>query len=415
MTDETINIMGPEMLTDPFGVYARVREENSVARGTMPGVTDFWLVTRYDDVTAVMADPRFVGDVKNIPGIDAPDIMEQMLLATGVPADYLKYLRPSISELDGPEHGWYRRVLSRVLTVRRVRELRPRMVEISDRLIGELPEKAEDGVVDLLKDYAVVYSITVICELIGIPELGRVLWEKWSQVLAAGAGAGREDAIGATLRNLVQHLHELVDQRRAQPREDLVSALLEVRQEDADLDDTTIIRMVLGLILAGHENTANVITNSMAALLAHPSQFALMRTDPDLVEGAFDECMRWAAPVLGSRLRYATENLEVAGMPVAKGEAVVPVLAAANRDPRKFENPEKFDIRRRPDRECTHLAFGYGIHYCSGAALAREEALVALSGLAAAFPDLSLTVEYADLQRGPNPGAYYLSSLPVKL
>jgi len=404
----SIDLTDPELLKDPFTAYSRVREQGGLARGVIPGVAPVWLATRYDDVKLVMGDARFVNDVANVPGMDAPNVTEQILLAMGIPPAYLVYLRSGMNDSDGADHARLRKLVTRAFTVRRVAELRPRMAEIAERLLDELPG---DDVVDLLAHFAYPLPIMVICELVGIPEPDRARWRHWSATLAKGMGPD----MGGALRGLVDHVGELIELRRAEPADDLLSALVRA-QDDDRLSDVELVTLVLNLVVAGHETTAHLIANGTAALLTHPDQLTLLRDDPALLPRAVHELMRWCGPALGTRLRYATEDVDFDGTLVRKGEAVLPVLVGANHDPRVYDRPERLDLTRDPDRRReTHVGFGHGPHYCLGAALARQEGEVAFAALLRRFPDLALAVDPGDLVRGPNPGTWQLAALPVRL
>lgn len=388
----TVDLMDPELVRDPFGVYSRIREQAPMARGVIPGLEPLWIATRYEDVKTVMSDARFVNDATNA---GAPDMTEQLLLASGIPA---KYVRPTMSDFDGPRHTRLRRLVSRAFTARRIADLRPRVEEITEDLLDRLPQ---DEVVDLLQHFAYPLPITVICELVGVPEQDRMRWRDWSRLLAPGMGPG----MGEAVRGMAGHTRELIEQRRASPAGDLISGLA----SDDQLSETELIRVILSLVVAGYETTAHLIANGTAALLTHPHQLALLRADPSLLPRAVNELIRYCGPALGTRMRYATEDTEISGTLVHKGEAVMPILAAANYDPRVFDAPEQLDVTR--DGE-PHVGFGHGPHYCLGAALARQEGEVAFGALLRRFPNLALA---GDLQRGPNPGTWHLAGLPVNL
>ncbi|MEU9887020.1 cytochrome P450 [Sphaerisporangium sp. NPDC051011] len=411
----TVNLMDPGLMADPFAGYGRLREEAPLVRGTFFGRgTPMWLATRYEDVKMVLGDHRFVNNPASVPGLDVENIRRRELGARGIPADLAEYVLESVLDADGADHIRLRRLVSRAFTARRVSELRPRVEQITEELLDRLAATAEDGVADLIEHFAYPLPITVICELVGIPEEDRPRWRAWGKALVTLENGG----MGEALREMVAHIHELIDRRRAAPTGDLLTGLIRAHDEDGDrLSDTEMVTLVLTLVLAGHETTAHLIGNGTAALLAHPGQLALLRSDPALMPRAVHELMRWCGPVQATRMRYATEDLTVGGMPVRKGETVMAVLVGANHDPRAFDDPERLDITREPEagRKETHVGFGYGLHYCLGAALARQEGEVAFEALLRRFPDLSLAVDPADLERQPMPGSWRLARLPVKL
>lgn len=411
-----VDLDAEEVLKKPFASYSQMREQSPLLMATLPGVEPFWIVTRCEDVKLVMGDQRFMVNVANVPGMeDAPNRMEQVLLAGGIPQEYVEYSRANLTSVDGAEHFRLRRLVSQAFSARRVNSLRPRVEEIIEDLLDRLPDQAEDGVADLLAHFAFPLSLTVIYELVGVPEEDRrrflaAVWEWTVGNMASGdpqRGPGR--ATG------VDYVRDLIERRRAEPEDDLVSALIRAQDEDHDrLTDDEMLWLILSLVIAGHETTAYLIANGTVALLTHPEQFAALRRQPGLMPRAVNEMMRWCGPALRAPHRYATEDVEVGGVLVRKGEGVMPILAGANYDPRVFADPERFDITREQERKETHVGFGYGLHYCLGAALARQEAEAAFGALLRRYPGLALAVAPQDLERGHG-GVWKLMKLPVTL
>ncbi|GAA3793817.1 cytochrome P450 [Sphaerisporangium flaviroseum] len=410
----TVNMMDPELMSDPYGGYSRIREQAPLVRGSFFGRgTPLWLVTRYDDVKMVLGDGRFVNNPANVPGLDIENIREKEIAARGIPKEYAQYVLDSVLDADGADHLRLRKLVSRAFTARRVSELRPRVEEITEELLDRLADTAEDGVVDLLEHFAYPLPITVICELVGIPEQDRPQWREWGKALVTL----RSGRMAVALREMVDHIHKLIERRRATPTGDLLTGLIRAQDEDGDrLSDTEMVTLVLTLVLAGHETTAHLIGNGTAALLTHPDQLALLQKDPALMPRAVHELMRWCGPVQATRLRYAAEDVEIGGMPVRRGEAVMAVLVGANYDPRRFDDPERFDLTRESDgRRESHVGFGHGLHYCLGAALARQEGEVAFEALLRRFPGLALAVGPEELERELMPGSWRLARLPLRL
>ncbi|RCV49089.1 cytochrome P450 family protein [Marinitenerispora sediminis] len=407
------NLADPELVADPYGGYGRLREQAPVLRARYLDGAPIWLVTRLDEVRTVLSDPRFVNDPSVL--ADAPPTASRRAFVEGmgIPEDLAPYLFGTILDLDAPDHTRLRKLVSRTFTVRRVGELRPRVEEITERLLDELPARAEDGVVDLVECFGYPLPITVICELVGVPEEDRPRWREWGRQLVPPDPA----TLGSILRAMVDHIADLIKRRRSQPASDLLTGLIRTHDEDGDrLSDTEMIAMVLTLVVAGHETTTHLISNGVAALLTHPVQLELLRSDPSLLPGAVHELMRWCGPVHATRLRYATEDVEVGGVTVHRGDAVQPVLVSANYDPRHTPEPERLDLTRRPaGRGESHVGFGYGIHYCLGAALARQEGEVAFGALLRRYPDLSLAVPAEELEWLPIPANRRLARLPVRL
>jgi cytochrome P450 len=250
----------------------------------------------------------------------------------------------------------------------------------------------------------------VICELVGIPEADRPAWRQWGRALASMS----PDLMPPALREMVAGIHTLIGIRRETPENDLLSALVRVHDEEhGRLSDQELVTFVLTLVLAGHETTAHLIGNSVVALLEHPDQLALLREQPQRWPTAVHELVRTCGMALIANLRYARQDMDFAGVSLRAGEAVVPVLVAANFDPRRYPEPDRFDVTRVPSGHGEgHLGFGHGAHYCLGAALARQETEVALRALFDRFPSLR-TAAAPTWQ--PVPGSRRLAELPVLL
>ncbi|ASU83046.1 cytochrome P450 [Nocardiopsis gilva YIM 90087] len=411
---DVLDMLDPELLSNPFGVYRRLREQTPLARALPRGIdTPVWLATRYADVRTVMSDARFSNDPDDVPDGLADDLHRQITSTRGLSGEEAQYVARSILDLEGADHTRLRKLVSRAFTARRVNELRPRMQEITDRLLDELPSKAADGAVDLIDHFAYPLPITVICELVGIPDEDRQQWHRWSDALISID----RTAFGPALLEGAAYIRDLIGHRRARPTQDLLSALLRVEEEDGDrLTEEELVRLVFTLVIAGHVTTAHLIGNGVLALLTHQDQLARLRADPDLTPRAVHELMRWCGPVLGAvRVRYATDDVEIADTLIHRGEGVLALFASANRDPREFPDPDRLDITREPPRRETHLGFGHGAHYCLGAALARQEAETAFDSLFRRYPKLSLAVPPESLHHRPSPNFRGLPQLPVRL
>ncbi|MCK7621772.1 cytochrome P450 [Streptomyces sp. RS10V-4] len=408
------NVMEPALLADPFTGYGALREQGPLVRGRFVDDTPVWLVTRFEEVRAILRDHRFANDPARAKGAaEGESPIDRLMDMLGLPEQYRHYLAGSILNLDAPDHTRIRRLVSRAFTARKIMDLRPRVEEIADDLLDRLPEHAENGVVDLLRHFAYPLPITVICELVGIPEEDRPQWREWGSQLVSL----RPEQLTASFPAMIDHIHELIGARRAALTDDLLSELIRTHDDDGSrLSDIEMVTLVLTLVLAGHETTAHLISNGTAALLTHPDQLRLLRSDPGLLPRAVHELMRWCGPVQMTQMRYATEDVEVAGTRITKGEAVQLVLVAANYDPRHYAEPTRLDLTRQPAaRAENHVGFGHGMHYCLGAGLARQEAEVAFGKLLARYPDLSLAVAPDALRRVPLPGNWRLAELPLRL
>lgn len=395
------NAAEPKMLDLLFDrdEYRVLREERPVTRVRHFNGTVVWLVTRYDDIRTVLADPGVSNDPRHQTRLDTT-------AAPGLPPEYLRYLGRGVSMMDAPDHSRVRRLVSTVFTARRVQTLRPRVREIADGLLDRL---AGRGAVDLLAEFAYPLPFAVISELLGVPEefrehwraaLEGMMWGSWEQV-APGA------------RAMADYATRLVALRRDEPGDDLISALVRTRDTDGDrLDDDELTALVITILNAGHETSAQLIANGVFALLSHPDQSAALRAEPGLLPSAIEELLRLFGPAELAGLRFAKEPVEVGGVTIPAGDVIQILWASANRDDTQFPDAERFDITRKNN---THLAFGHGIHYCLGAALARVEADVAFGALLRRFPGLSLAVPVDEVRwkRGFPRGINRLETLPV--
>ncbi|MDA0563975.1 cytochrome P450 [Streptomonospora sp. S1-112] len=409
----TVSLLDPDLLADPYTGFARLREAAPVQRVRHLDGSTMWLVTRQDDVRTVLDDPRFVNDPGRIEG-GPGDKRAQMITTFGIPEEYIPYLADTMLDADPPDHTRLRKLVSRAFTVRRVNALRPRVEEITDDLLDRLPAAAgDDGAVDLVEHFAYPLPITVICEMVGVPEADRPLWRDWGARMMGLDPASMSSAF----REMIDHIHGMVEERRARPADALLDALIAVRDDDGDrLTETELVTMVLTLVIAGHETTAHLIGNGTHALLTHPEQARMLREDPALAPGAVHELMRWCGPVLITRPRWAAEDVVLADTLVRKGEGVEAVLVSANHDPRHYPDPTRLDITRTYDtRGEHHLGFGHGLHYCLGAALARQEGEVAFTRLLSRYPDLALAVPEDEVRWMPRPGLRRLIELPLRL
>jgi cytochrome P450 len=394
--EEQPTLVDAEFKADAHARYAAMRARGPVHRVRFPSGLEGWVVVGHDaartalrhpalgkDVTAGHAALEAVGSVTHRPGVG---LGGNMLTA------------------DPPEHTRLRRLVAGAFTPRRTEALEPRIREITEGLIDALAPRGE---VDLVESFTAPLPMTVISELLGVPEDQRSDFRTWSQqVLGPPSPAAR--AGGVALNRL---LAELLEVKRAEPGDDLLSALVAVRDEDdGRLSDAELLGTAVLLVVAGHETTVNLLGNAVLALLRHPEQARLLRERPELLPGAVEEFLRYDAPVEFTPHRFASADLELCGQRIRRGEIVLVALTSAGRDPAGADQGsaagfEELDVTRRGAR---HLSFGHGIHYCLGAPLARLEAVVALGALLRRLPDLELAVPYervewipAGIMRGP--------------
>jgi cytochrome P450 len=359
-----------ELRRDPHPVYARLRAQGPVHRVRLPGSDpDYatWLVVGYEEARAALADPRLAKDGHKI---GATFLDEEMigkhLLAT-----------------DPPQHTRLRALVTRAFTMRRVERLRPRIQQITDDLLDEMLPR---GRADLIEALAFPLPITVICELLGVPDMDRAEFRKMStEVVAPTSSQSEYDAVV----RLAEYLTGLIEDKRcSRPTDDLLSDLLRTTAEDGDRLSAQELRgMAYLLLIAGHETTVNLIGNGVHALLTHPDQLAALRADMSLLDGAVEEMLRYEGPVHSATFRYAAEPLEIAGTLIEQGDHLVVGLTASGRDGGRYGDPDRFDVRRDARG---HLAFGHGIHFCLGAPLARLEGRTAVGSLLQRAPELAL-------------------------
>jgi cytochrome P450 len=310
--------------------------------------------------------------------------------------------------LDPPDHTRLRKLVSAAFTRRRCELLAPRVQDLADELVAGFADRDE---VDLVAAFAHPLPITVICELLGVPEADRGAFRGWTKPLVAGGMAGFE-AYSTAATALVGYLRELLARKRREPADDLLSALVAVRDGGDALTEDELTSMVFLLLVAGHETTVNLIGNGVLALLTHPDQRAALRARPDGIAAAVEELLRFDGPLQSAIPMISARATRIGGTPVPAGELVVVSLMAANRDPARYPDAARLDL----GRDATgHLAFGHGVHHCLGAPLARLEGRIALATLLDRFPGMRLAAPADELSRAPGLLMNGLNELPVRL
>ncbi len=365
------NPWSPALQRDPYAVYRALRDRGAVQR-----TLGAWVVSRYEDVAFVLRDPRFSVNRSVLPPF------KLMRWAARKSPDFVNIIERSLLVLDPPAHTRVRSLVNKAFTPRRVQALRPRIEAIADELLLAAKPRGE---MELIRDFAHPLPVVVIAELLGVPSEDREKFRLWSndvvQILdplsAGGIGPAKRAATA-----LGDYFREMLAQRRREPRDDLLSAMLVAEEDGSTLGEAELVPLATLLLAAGHETTSNLIGNAVLALLAHPGERKRLQEDPSLLPSAVDEFLRYDAPVQGTD-RVATEDLELHGKRIRKGQVVVALLGSANRDERRFAEPDRFDVGRADNR---HLAFGNGVHFCLGAPLARLEAEVAIGALLRHFP-----------------------------
>lgn len=376
---------------DPL--YARLRREEPVVRVSCPFGEDAWLVTRHADMRTILADPRFSRAA-------AADHDEARL--TPLPVS------TSILGMDQPDHTRLRRLLARVFTERRVEELRPGVEKVANGLLDEVMAAGAPG--DLMESFAVPLAGTVVCDLLGVPFEDQDEFRAWMDAFSATTVMTAEETEEGT-EALHSYMAHLMRNRRAEPRDDLIGAMVRASDEEEKLTETELVELASVLLIAGHETVSSQLVDSLYVLLTHPAQLELLKHRPELTPGAVEELLRYV-PLIShvTFARYATEDVELGGVLVRAGEAVLPAIPSANRDETVFENADVFDITRTHQ---PHLGFGHGIHRCLGARLARMELQVALELILRRMPGVRCAVPFGDLRWKDGMQVRSLLHLPV--
>ncbi|WP_020658488.1 cytochrome P450 [Amycolatopsis benzoatilytica] len=371
-----LDLTDPAVVLDPFSTYGAAREQGPLAKLVGPGFPPMWVVTRHAEARAMLADSRFAlseGSYHHRPE---------------VPEHCRPYLR-TMQEVEGEEHARLRRLAAPAFAARRALEFRPQIEKIVGQYLDALPA---EGPVDLLTEFAQPLPMAVICELVGVPEAERPRWHEYGGAVVQAHGEG----FAAAVPGIIDSSRSLA----AHPDSALLAHLT-----SAGLTETETVALVWQLVLAG-QTPANFIANSVETLLAHPDQLEILRAEPELWPGAVEELMRWCGSQLLTIPRQATEDVELHGSLIRRGEQVTASIAAANRDPRVFADPDRFDVRRTGG---AHLGFAHGPHFCLGASFARVQAEAALTALLDRFPGLRVL----EAKRMPDPGTWRLAGLPV--
>jgi cytochrome P450 len=384
--------LGADYFADPDAVHDRLRARNPVAPVILPGGQRAWLITGYAEARAALADPRLH---KNPPGWSPG---RDSIFAA---------MDAHMLNSDPPDHERLRRLVNKAFTARRVERLKPRITEITSALLDDMSTRRE---VDLLASFAVPLPVTVICELLGVPAADRDDFRAWTATILSDAASPAQYQADATA--MIRYFMALLAAKRREPADDLLSALISVRDAGDALSEDELTSMAFLLLVAGHETTVNLIGTGMLALLLNPGELARLRADPSLLGGAVEELLRHTSPVNHATLRFTGEPSEIGGVLVPQGEVVLVSLSGADRDPARYRDPARLDLGRDASG---HLAFGYGIHYCLGAPLARLEAEIAFAAVLERFGSITLAVPPSALRWRPSTLIRGLEALPVRL
>ena len=397
-------LVSPEIFSDPYPLYHQLREQDPVHWSEVWGC---WVLTRYADVVAVLRDYRRFTNVGRI-----ATFLDQL------PAGVRAQIQPlydnftvGMPNTDPPEHTRVRGLVNQAFSARVVESMRPRVQEIVD---GLLDQAEGGGEMEVIRDLAYPLPAIVIAETLGVPAEDRDQFKAWSDDIVAFHGTGRPhiETIKKSTAALLETkawLLQLIEARRRQPEDDLISALVAAEERGEVLSETELAATCITLLTAGHETTTGLIGNGLLALLRHSDQMRKLRENPTMIGTAVEEFLRFDTSFLRA-WRLTAEDVRIGGRSIPKGQTISLMLGAANRDPAQFEDPDRLDITRDPN---LHTSFGWGIHFCAGAPLARREAEIAFTTLLRRFPRLKLDEEGVEWQR--NNTFHNLKSLPVIL
>lgn len=359
-----------------------------------------WLITRYRDISWLLKDGSLIKDITRV-----------------VPAEKLgpEAEAKGLLSSDPPDHMRLRALVNQAFTPQRIRALEPRITQIAEELLARVRAAGE---MEFMAGFAIPLPVIAIAELLGVPAGDRHEFRAWSNALLRGMDGIRANAEIAKKGEeanlaLIGYLGTLVAQRRAAPRDDLISALIAAQDGGEQLSEEELVVMCRLLLIAAHETTVNLLGNGLLTLLQHREQWQLLRQQPELLPSAIEGMLRYESPVQRATIRFTTRSLAIAGQTIPAGQQVSAVIGAANRDPAQFPEPDRFDITRQPNR---HLAFGLGIHFCLGAPLARTEARIGFGQLLAGFPEMALATSTPPcrMRRAPRSGCRPTKSQPFR-
>src|SRR2546421_2242779 len=382
MTKKQVDVTDPTFKANPFPFYAQLRAEAPVFPVKLPNSISkqrAWLITRYDDVLNVLKDERFAKDRRNAM------TPEQLKKLPWMPPMF-KPLEHNMLDLDSPDHTRLRALVHKAFTPRLIEQ----MCNQIQALTNELLDRAEpNGGMDLIADFALPLPLTMIGRILGVPAQDNQKFHCWSKTLIS-AGTNRNLLVLIpSIMSFMGYLKKLIKERRAHPKDDLVTALVQAKDGSDKLSGDEVLAMIFLLLVAGHETTVNLIGSGSLALLEHPDQLEKLRIEPAIIKPAIEELVRFVCPVEMATERYTREEITIAQTPIPRGELVLAVIGSANRDANYFDNPDSLDVTRENNK---HLAFGLGAHYCLGAPLSRLEGQIAISTLIRRMPNLRLSI-----------------------
>ncbi|MCC3687940.1 cytochrome P450 [Bacillus cereus] len=398
--EDGINLASAQFKEDAYEIYKESRKKQPILFVNQVEIGKEWLITRYEDALPLLKDNRLKKDWTNVFSQD----IKNMYLSV----DNSDHLTTHMLNSDPPNHSRLRSLVQKAFTPKMIAQLDGRIQRIADDLISDIERK---GILNLVDDYSFPLPIIVISEMLGIPKEDQAKFRIWSHAVIASPETPEEiKETEKQLSEFITYLQYLVDIKRKEPKEDLVSALILAESEGHKLSARELYSMIMLLIVAGHETTVNLITNTVLALLENPNQLQLLKDNPKLIDSAIEEGLRYYSPVEVTTARWAAKPFQIHHQTIQKGDMVIIALASANRDETVFENPEIFDITRENNR---HIAFGHGSHFCLGAPLARLEAKIAITTLFNRMPELQIKGNREEIKWQGNYLMRSLEELPL--
>jgi cytochrome P450 len=385
ISDPLLNITD-DFLRDPYKYYKQLRDADPIYWSEEG---DYWLVTGYEEADLMLRDLRF-GKTHHLLGRGS--------FLSSMAAGLVSRLLPrsqSMLNMNPPDHTRIRSLVNKTFTPKMIEQMRVHIQEITDNLIDKIQNKKQ---VDLVAEFAFPLPVNVIAEMLGVPAKDQEQFKHWSRNLAAVLEpttnlANLFRAVKAR-QEFINYLRPLIEMRRKEPKDDLISSLVQVEEQGDKLSETEMFTNIMLLLAAGHETTVNLISNSMLALLTNPDQYDLLKSKPDLIGSAVEEFLRFDGPVQAVR-RIAMEDIILNDKTIKTGQNLMVLVGAADRDPKRFADPDKLDITRTNNK---HLAFGFGIHHCVGYALATAEGQIAVDTLLKRLPNMKLAMDTKDLR-----------------
>jgi cytochrome P450 len=387
-TDVDDDMLTPERVADPYPFFAELRATAPVHWSDRYRA---WFISRWDDVFEALRDPRFSSD--RVKPVFDTKLTDEQRAARKPMFDIFQYW---MVFNDPPDHTRLRGLVNRAFTPKAIAALRPRIEEVVAEQLASIRER---GSADLIRDFAFPIPAVVIAEMMGVPAAERDLFKSWSDAIMAlvfGAAdtPGRREQAQQSLLDLAAYLHDLLAHFRSHPAENLLTDLIGSQEADDRLSDDEIVATCTLVLFGGHETTTNLIGNGTRTLLDHPDQLRRLLAEPELLTSAIEELLRFDGPSK-MEVRRAASDIEMRGATISEGDQIYFIQAAANRDPDVFDNPDSVDLGRSPNRHC---GFGFGIHYCLGAPIARVEGAIAIDALIRNLPGLHI---------GPDPEEWH--------